>query len=81
MAYTKENLLRRILDIQQTFRENYRQGMIIEHVFDEHVYPKYKISRATFYKYLKRDAATELREELGKINAKKKRLEQLEMKF
>jgi ATP-dependent Zn protease len=80
MAYTKENKLRQILDVQATFKEHYKKGMMVEYVYDEFVFPAHKISRTTFYKYMKRDAARELRELLEDLKDKKK-YEQLPINF
>lgn len=78
MAYTKKNKLMQILEVQQTFKEHYKKGMMISYVYDEFIYPKYKISRATFFKYMKRNAAGELRDHLEDLKGKKK-WDQLEL--
>jgi hypothetical protein len=62
MAYTKKNKLMRILDVQEYFKKHYHQGMVIEYVYDKHIYPTFKISRTTFYKWLKIDAKNQLKE-------------------
>jgi len=60
MAYTKENKLRRIIDVQNHFKKCYRPGMNIEWIFYNEIYPVFKISRRSFYKWLKIPAENEL---------------------
>jgi len=61
MAYTPENKLKRIQEVQEFFKAEYRPGMVMEYVFHQSVYPKFKISLRTFYSWLKVDVKTELK--------------------
>lgn len=60
MAYTRKNLLKRIIDIQNLYLKKKKDGVTVTHVFENHIYPIYRISRATFYKYLATNAKKEL---------------------
>lgn len=79
MAYNKVNKLNRIIEVQKCFKQHYGPGMIIEHVYQNHIYPKFKISRTTFFEWIKTPAETLLKElEDGKGKAP---LKQLSMVF
>ncbi len=61
MAYTKRNLLRRIIDIQDATLEHTRKGVTQEWVYTNIIFPQYRISRRTFYSYLGTNAKSELK--------------------
>lgn len=79
MAYSKQNKYNRIMDVQRTFREHYKPGMTIEHIYQQHIREQYRISRTTFFAWLKVDAAGELARLTEKENERKARLAQLQM--
>lgn len=62
MGYNKRNLLIKILDVQTIYMEHSKRGATGKWIFNELIYPKFRISRATFYNYLATNARKELRE-------------------
>ena len=68
MGYNKKNLLIKIIDVQDIYMEHSSKGATAKWIFNELIYPKYRISRATFYNYL----ATNAKMELKKIQEVKK---------
>lgn len=52
MAYNKRNKLNLIADIQNIVLEHTKRGVSQEWVYRNVVYPRYRISRTTFYNYL-----------------------------
>lgn len=52
MGYNRKNILARIIAVQQLVKEYQRKGVTQEFVYREFVYPRYYISRRTFYEYL-----------------------------
>ncbi len=68
MAYNRCNLLTLMIDVQNTTLEHTAKGVTQEHVYKTIVYPTYRISRRTYYTYLREPAKAELR----KINEAKK---------
>lgn len=81
MAYNRRNILLRIIDIQNIYKENSKNwedgpGFLSDrHIYNTLIYPKYKISKACFYEYLRTPAEKQLKE----LEAKKK--EQLTLIF
>ena len=71
MAYTKENYLGRIKEINEIYSPFSMKGISNETIYREHIKKQFKISRSTFYKYLKTPYDIELEE----IISKKKRWE------
>lgn len=61
MAYTNQNHLQTIVDIQNITLEYKDKGCTQEWIFLKLIRPTYHISRRTFYKYLARAAKAELR--------------------
>lgn len=61
MAYTKTNRLKRIYDIQKITRSYLDQGVSLRYIYNNYIYPSYRISQATFYNYLSTPAARELK--------------------
>ena len=66
MAYNNRNLLERIVRIQNTTLEYTNRGVTQRWVF-ENIFKKepYFLSENTFYKYMSRNAKSELRELVG----------------
>lgn len=71
MAYNKRNKLERIIEIQNITLEHTGRGVSQEWVFNNVIFPRFRISKATYYVYLATPAKRELRELLERINAKK----------
>ncbi|MDD4747137.1 MAG: hypothetical protein PHW19_07635 [Salinivirgaceae bacterium] len=76
MAYNRENILRRIIDIQEiTLQHTREHGSTQQWVYETKIFPLYRISIGTFYNYLATNAKAELRflekrkEEQRAINA------------
>ncbi len=65
MAYNRRNFLLRVIDIQEIYKKhskNNEGGYSDKYIYETMIYPVYKISRATFYDYLKIYAAKQLKE-------------------
>ena len=62
MAYTKENYLDRIKEVNEIYSPFSMKGVPNETIYREHIKKRFKISRSTFYKYLKTPYDTELEE-------------------
>lgn len=62
MSYNKRNLLIKIVEIQTIYIEHSKRGATGKWIFNELIYPKYRISRSTFYNYLATNAKKELKE-------------------
>ena len=65
MARTNTNLLKRIIEVQNITLENKKRGKTQEWTYNEIIYPRFFISKATFYVYLARNAKKELKEQLN----------------
>lgn len=52
MAYTKINVLKKIVDIQNLTLEYKKKGVTQKWLYENIIYPTYRISRTTFYTYL-----------------------------
>jgi len=73
MAYNRRNILQRIIDIQNLTLEHTHKGVTQEYVYNNIIYPLYKISRSTYYSYL----GTPAKRELKDMNLNQKRQLQL----
>lgn len=62
MAYSRKNLLKRIIDIQEIYLEWQEVGLGNKKIYDDHIYPTYKICERTFYNYLGINAKKELKD-------------------
>lgn len=62
MAYNRKNILQRMIDIQEIYLKKQAEGLNAITIYRNHVYPVYRISRATFYEYLGTNAKKELKE-------------------
>lgn len=62
MARTSINFLKRVVEVQNITLENKRRGKTQEWTYNEIIYPRFFISKATFYAYLARNAKKELKE-------------------
>ncbi len=61
MSYNRKNLLQRQVDIQTIVLEHKARGVTQEWVYENLVFPAYRISRRTFYGYLGNNAKAELK--------------------
>jgi hypothetical protein len=65
MAYTKRNRLMRIVDVQELYRKhskNFDGESDATWIYENVIFPKYRISRSLFYEFLKTPAAKLLKE-------------------
>lgn len=61
MAYNRLNILKRILEIQGIVLSYKNRGISQEWIYNNDIYPKYLISRTTFYSYLACNARAEIK--------------------
>jgi len=61
MAYNRKNLLTLIVDIQNLTWKQTEKGVTQEHVYKTIVWPTYRISRRTYYSYLREPAKADLK--------------------
>lgn len=61
MAYNRLNILNRIIDVQNVTIEHTRRGVTQQWVYENLIYPQYRISIGTYYNYLSCNAKAELR--------------------
>lgn len=61
MAYNRGNILKRMVEIQDITLEHTRRGVTQEWVYRNVIYPRFVISRATYYAYLSHPAKMELK--------------------
>jgi transcription elongation factor GreA-like protein len=61
MAYNKENLLKKIIAIQDTVLEHKGKDVSQKRVFEKYIRDQYHISYSTFNEYLSISAKTELK--------------------
>jgi hypothetical protein len=61
MAYNRENLLRRIIEIQDVVLESQRKGIPQKRIYDEFIKDRYHISYSCFNKYLGINAKQKLK--------------------
>lgn len=61
MGYSKKNMLEKAKAIQQLYKEHvWGNGATAEWTYKNIIYPRFFISRATFYKYLGINVASEM---------------------
>lgn len=80
MAYNKKNKLTKTIEVQKHFKQHYVVGMTIEHVYKNHIFPTFHISRTTFYKYMNVAAEKEL-QKIVDNEQNKPVLKQIAMEF
>lgn len=61
MAYNKKNLLERVLDVQNVYKQHKTDYTTNAGIFREFIEPKFRISKGTFYRYLTIPALAELK--------------------
>jgi hypothetical protein len=61
MAYNRENLLKRIADIQDIVIEYQSHDVPLLKIWRRHIYPAYRISYSCFNRYLSVPAKAELK--------------------
>lgn len=52
MAYNRKNFLTRVLEIQELYKEKNKLGITNVKIHQDYIFPRYHVSRATFYEYL-----------------------------
>jgi hypothetical protein len=62
--YNNINLLRRIIEIQDITLEHKARGATQEWIYKNIIYPRYFISRPTYYRYLSINAKKMLKDKL-----------------
>jgi bifunctional N-acetylglucosamine-1-phosphate-uridyltransferase/glucosamine-1-phosphate-acetyltransferase GlmU-like protein len=62
MAYTRENLLTKVLEIQIIVLHHRKQELFFKEIFHKHIEKQYHISKRTFDTYLGINARKQLRE-------------------
>lgn len=62
MAYTKENFLTKVLEIQTIVLHHRKQELFFKEIFHKHIEKQYHISKRTFDTYLGINARKQLRE-------------------
>lgn len=65
MSYNRGNLLKRVIDIQTIYREyskHFDGGCTDKWIFENKIYPVYRISRSRFYEYLRMPAKRQLKD-------------------
>lgn len=61
-GYNRRNFLLRVRDIQDIYMQHHTRGCTDKFIYQNHIYPTYKIGRTTFYNYLATPAVKELKE-------------------
>lgn len=61
MAYNNNNLLVRMIEVQNITLEHTARGVKQEWVYVNVIFPQYRVSRGTYYRYLAYPAKAELR--------------------
>ena len=69
--YNRRNFLLRVKDIQDIYTAHHAHGCTDKYIYQNHIYPTYKIGRTTFYNYLAIPAMRELRELEEKMRLEK----------
>lgn len=59
--YNRQNLLIRVIEVQNITLNHTGKGISQQRVFDEIIKPRFMISQRTFYNYLSMNAKRELR--------------------
>lgn len=75
MAYTKENFLTRVLEIQTIVLHHRKQELFFKEIFHLYIENQYHISKRTFDTYLGINAKKQLRE----LKEKKESTQQLQL--
>ena len=59
-GYNKKNLLRRIIEVQDEYMKHANSGRTTRYIYRTYIEPKFLISNATFYNYLRTPAKRDL---------------------
>lgn len=62
MAYNRQNILKRIVDVQNLTIEQTSRGVTQVWVYEHIIYPRYLISLSTYNNYLSTNAKKEIKE-------------------
>ena len=67
MAYNKLNKLYHIKKVVDVYILEKKDGMTTEYVYRTHIYPRFMISRSSFYSYLRMPVLKLIREEKARM--------------
>lgn len=82
MAYNRYNFLLRVKEVNDIYFQYNAQGVSAEYIYNTYIYPTYKISRTTFFAYLKTPYYKELeKEEKAKANREAAKKAQQKINF
>jgi len=68
MAYNRRNKLLQMRKVIEIYQREKKDGISTAHVYRQHIFPNYPMSRATLYNYLSTPVERLLREEEAKKN-------------
>lgn len=60
-GYNRRNLCKKIIEMQGVYMQYWNTGRTDKFIYDTFIYPRFFISRATFYKWLGTNAKAELK--------------------
>ena len=69
--YNRRNFLLRVKDIQEIYTQYHARGCTDTYIYQNYIYPTYKIGRTTFYNYLSTPAVRDLKELEEKLRMEK----------
>ncbi len=78
MAYNRENLLRRIIEVQDIVLEHRKHDTPQIRIYEKHIKDKFHISYSCFNEWISINAKKELKELLEK-KAKQKKIDDMQM--
>ena len=61
MAYNRKNKLEQIIEVQNITLEHSRRGVTQQWIYCQLIYPRFRISRSTFYNYLATPAKRDIK--------------------
>lgn len=62
MAYNNKNKLKRVKEVQDLYRQHWKDGVTSVYVYNTFIYPRFHISPRTFNEYLGINVAQEQKE-------------------
>ncbi len=70
MAYSRKNHLLRVKDVCELYEQVGKPDVPMTRTYHKHIYPRFHISRCTFYRYLSTNYKKELRHLAEKVQPK-----------
>ncbi len=55
MAYNHKNKLAKVKQVKEEYNKHSKLHLSQKHIYETYIYPKFKIARSTFFRYLKID--------------------------